>query len=208
MLRQREQEELRRQQEGGFKPNFMDNFKLFSQVPALLRLQLERCHQVWAPEDKIYMGRSPVEATKMTRRLEHWSHRDRQRALFSLENRRSGASILGLVLFNIFINSLDDGTECTLCKFADDTKLGGVADTPDDGTAIQRNLDRLEKWANRNLMKFKEKCKVLHLDRNNPRHQDMLEVTQLEKQLGRHQAEHEPTMCPCCKGGQWYPQLY
>lgn len=37
--------------------------------------------------------------------------------------------------------------------------------------AIQRDLARLEEWANRRLMKFSEdKCKVLHLGRKKPWH--------------------------------------
>jgi len=49
------------------------------------------------------------------------------------------------------------GQSCTFrSKFANDTKLGRVADTPEGHAAIQKYLDRLEKWTDRNLEKFKK----------------------------------------------------
>ncbi|GAB0176905.1 hypothetical protein GRJ2_000155700 [Grus japonensis] len=77
--------------------------------------------------------------------------------------------ILGPVLFNIFVGDMDSGIECIFSESANNTKLCGVVNTLEGRDAIQRDLDRLERWAHENLMKFnKAKCKVLHMGQGNP----------------------------------------
>lgn len=66
--------------------------------------------------------------------------------------------MLGAVLFNSLATGLGDGTECTLSKLAEDSKLEGVAATPEGLAVIQKDLDR----------ELIGKCQVMPLRRNNP----------------------------------------
>jgi len=88
---------------------------------------------------------------------------------------------LGPVLLNTFVGNVDSGIERTLSQCADDTELCGVVATLEGRDAIQRDLDRLERWAHGNLMKFsKAKCKVLHTGRGNPKHKHRLGIEWIE----------------------------
>ena len=77
-------------------------------------------------------------------------------------------SVLGPILFIIYVNDIDDGLNSKISKFADDTKIASKVTTTDDRDNLQNDLDRLANWAHKWQMKFNvEKCKVLHIGSNN-----------------------------------------
>ncbi|KAF7243701.1 Pleckstrin-likey domain-containing family M member 3 [Varanus komodoensis] len=81
------------------------------------------------------------------------------------------SSVLGPILFSLFINDMEEGVNSLLIKFADDTKTGAVVTTEEQVLQIQKDLDRLWKWAGDNRMAFNvDKCKVLHLCHRNRCH--------------------------------------
>ena len=99
-------------------------------------------------------------------------------------------SVLGPLLFLIYINDIDFGVSSKISKFADDTKLGGKALTIGDCETIQKDLDNLNNWSEKWLLKFnKDKCKVMHVGYNNLKHNYKLQGRNLirveeEKDLG------------------------
>lgn len=82
-------------------------------------------------------------------------------------------SVLGPLLFLVYINDLDLGVEGKISKFADDTKLGFSIRGEADRARAERDFRLLDEWSKKWLMRFnKSKCKVLHVGQNNRRSLD------------------------------------
>ena len=91
-------------------------------------------------------------------------------------------SVLGPLLFLIYINDLDSGIVSKLVKFADDTKIGGVANTVAAAKVIQNDLDSIQNWADTWQMTFnREKCKVLHAGNKNVHYKYHMGDTEIEE---------------------------
>ena len=105
-------------------------------------------------------------------------------------------SVLGPLLFVIFINDLPNITQCITQMFADDTKIFSPVANTEDKEKLQNDLDSLCVWSDKWQLRFNaSKCKVLHIGSANPHYKYsmesidgtvQLEETELEKDLGVH----------------------
>ena len=105
-------------------------------------------------------------------------------------------SVLGPILFIIFVNDMPEIVNTMIQMFADDTKLFWEIKDAHDRDQLQNDLKALEDWSNEWLLKFNaDKCKVMHLGKSQGEfkytmtkddHPIELEKTTLKKDLGVH----------------------
>jgi len=135
---------------------------------------------------------------EICRWIENWLRERRQRVV--INSQASGwapvtsgvpqGSVLGPLLFIIYINDIDEGIVSRISKFADDTKLGSDVSTPEKVEQLQIDLQKLGEWSEKWQMPFNAaKCKVMHIGYRNPQSQyflqgKALESTDSEKDLG------------------------
>ena len=73
-------------------------------------------------------------------------------------------SVLGPLLFLLFVNDLPDWIVSSMIMFADDTKLWRTIKTAEDGKILQRDLDALTNWSTKYLLRFNpRKSKLMRI---------------------------------------------
>ncbi len=78
-------------------------------------------------------------------------------------------SVLGLLLFLVYIDDLEERILSKLSKFADDTNFAGVVNALEQSQELQRDLARLLDWVQKWDMQFNvNKCKVMHIGTKTP----------------------------------------
>ena len=96
-------------------------------------------------------------------------------------------SVLGPLLFVIYINDLEDriSNNTRVLKFADDTKVSQRVDCQKEQEILQKDLDSFCRWAKDWQMTFNtSKCKVMHVGKKNQVLDYVMEGLTLEKSPG------------------------
>ena len=82
-------------------------------------------------------------------------------------------SVLGPLLFWLFVNDLPNWIISSMSMFADDAKLWRTIKTTNDSQILQRDLDALMNWSNKYLLKFNpQKCKLMCIGQPSSAHRE------------------------------------
>ena len=122
---------------------FLDFSKVFDKVPHVRLMSKVRAHGITG---------------NVAGWIEEWLRGRKQRVVLNgkasdWEDVLSGVpqgSVLGPILFLIYINDIDDAVDCVstlMKKFADDTKIASVTDTLEQCQLLQEQIDALQRWA-------------------------------------------------------------
>ena len=129
------------------------------------------------PHEKLLLKTEALGITgNIHRWIASWLHDRKQRVLINGESSpwapvTSGVpqgSVLGPILFIIYINDIDVGLNNFISKFADDTKIGNAVITEDDKRKLQQDLNKIAEWSSNWQMPFNvNKCQILHIGNRN-----------------------------------------
>ena len=162
---------------------YMDLSKAFDKVPhARLMYKLMHC----GINGRVYDW------------IKEWLHNRKQRVILNghkseWQSVKSGVpqgSVLGPLLFLMYINDLEKNIKCKVSKFADDTKIAASVKNVKGCFDLQRELNKILGWADRSQMDFNiKKCKVLHAGHSNKNFNyeiqgEWLDSVENEKDLG------------------------
>jgi hypothetical protein len=162
---------------------YLDFAKAFDKVPYQRLFKKLRAHGIGG---------------SISRWIQNWLSGRRQKVSINKnysdwQEVRSGVpqgSVLGPILFLIYINDLDVGVISKLGKFADDTKLGRGVPNEIEIQSLRDDLNKIFQWSLDWQMLFNaDKCTVMHMGRNNQKIEyklgdDTLRKSEQEKDLG------------------------
>ncbi|CAM5098212.1 unnamed protein product [Eretmochelys imbricata] len=141
---------------------FLDFQKAFDKVPHQRLLSKVSCHEIrgkvlswivnWLKDKKQRVG--------INGHFSEWRE---------VNSGVPQGSVLGPILFNIFINDLEKGVNGDVAKFTDDTKLLKIVKSQADCKELQMDPANLGDLITQWQMKFNvDKCKVMHIGKHNP----------------------------------------
>jgi len=118
--------------------------------------------------------------------IENWLTERKQRfvLVYIFKDILSGVphgSVLGPILFVIYINDVDDSFIHKILKFTDDTKIYWAVDSVEGIESLGADLHNLVLWSSEWQMLYNiDKCKVLHSGYNNPETNYVMKTTHLQ----------------------------